>query len=67
MNDLVGKKVSATYIDGYGIEICFTDGTVFTYDATDGGCSCWEIEHKCSECQEFDCDGCEYRKEKSRG
>ena len=63
MSDLVGKKVSATYIDGYGITICFTDGTVFTYDATDGGCSCWEIEHKCSGCQEFDCDGCEYKNE----
>lgn len=63
-NSFIGKTVSYSYIDGYGIEIGFTDGTVFTYVSTDGGYSGWEIEHKCSGCQEFLCDGCKYKSEK---
>ena len=41
---LVGKTVLFMDVDGYGITIEFTDGTVFNYMATDGGYSSWEID-----------------------
>ena len=48
--DLIGKTIEKIDIDGFGIEICFTDGTVFEYNASDSGYSCWDIskgdEHK---------------------
>ena len=41
--DLIGKIIKSVEINGYGIEMRFTDGTVFVYDASDGGYSCWDI------------------------
>ena len=41
--DLIGKTVESIEVDGYGIEMRFTDGTVFEYGASDGGYSCWDI------------------------
>lgn len=41
--DLIGKTIEKIDVDGYGIEISFTDGTEFVYDASDGGYSCWDI------------------------
>lgn len=41
--DLAGKTIEKIYIDGYGIEIYFTDGTELEYDASDGGFSVWDI------------------------
>lgn len=41
--DLIGKTIENIEIDGYGIEMRFTDGTVFEYSASDGGYSCWDI------------------------
>lgn len=41
--DLIGKTIKSIEVDGYGIEMRFTDGTVFVYSASDGGYSCWDI------------------------
>ena len=41
--NIVGKTVEEAVIDGYGVEIKFTDGTMLYYDASDGGCSMWEF------------------------
>lgn len=41
--DLISKTIEKIDIDGYGVEIRFTDGTVFAYYASDGGYSNWEI------------------------
>ena len=40
---LVGKTIKTIDINGYGIELNCTDGTTLFYDASDGGCSLWEI------------------------
>lgn len=40
---LEGKTIKTADIDGYEIEIIFTDGSVFHYDATDGGYSDWVL------------------------
>ena len=41
--DLIGKTIEKIDIDGYGVEIRFTDGTEFVYNASDGGYSGWDI------------------------
>ena len=41
--DLIGKTIESVEVDGYGIEMRFTDGTVFVYGASDGGYSNWDI------------------------
>lgn len=41
---LVGKTITVEDIDGFGIELKFTDGSVFTYSASDGGCSSWDFD-----------------------
>ena len=41
--DLIGKTIEKIDIDGYGVEIRFTDGTEFVYNASDAGFSCWDI------------------------
>ena len=41
--DLIGKTIKEIDINGYGVEILFTDGTEFAYDASDAGYSCWNI------------------------
>ena len=41
--DLIGKTIEKIDIDGYGVEIRFTDGTEFVYNATDAGYSSWDI------------------------
>jgi hypothetical protein len=46
--DLISKTIEKIDIDGYGIEIRFTDGTEFVYNASDGGYSSWYIS-KCGE------------------
>lgn len=40
---LVGKTVAKIEVDGFDVEITFTDGTVFWYSASDGGYSNWDI------------------------
>jgi hypothetical protein len=42
--DLIGKTIESVEVNGYGIEMRFTDGAVFVYYASDGGYSSWEIE-----------------------
>ena len=41
--DLIGKTIEKINIDGYGVEIRFTDGTEFVYNASDAGYSGWDI------------------------
>ena len=41
--DLIGKTIEKIDIDGYGVEIRFTDGTEFVYNASDAGYSTWDI------------------------
>lgn len=41
--DLIGKMIETIDINGYGIEIHFTDGTEFVYYASDAGYSSWNI------------------------
>jgi len=48
-NDLIGKTIKEISVDGFGIEIIFTDGTRFYYAASYCGCSSWDI---CSDEQE---------------
>lgn len=41
---LLGKTVMSSDVNGFGVRIKFTDGTVFDYSASDGGYSCWSVE-----------------------
>lgn len=41
--DLISKTIEKIDIDGYGIEMRFTDGTEFVYNASDAGYSTWDI------------------------
>ena len=41
---LLGKTVMSADVNGVGVRIKFTDGTVFDYSASDGGYSCWSVE-----------------------
>ena len=41
--ELVGKTIAKIDVDGFEVLIVFTDGTKFTYSASDGGCSRWDI------------------------
>ena len=40
---LVGKTIAKIDVDGFDVNIVFTDGTVFEYESSDGGYSCWNI------------------------
>lgn len=40
---LVGKTIAKIEVDGFDVNIVFTDGTVFKYESSDGGYSCWNI------------------------
>lgn len=42
---LVGKTIARIDVDRFDVNIVFTDGTVFEYESSDGGYSCWNI-HK---------------------
>lgn len=41
--DLIGKTIKSIDVDGFGVDIVFTDGTVFVYSPSDGGYSSWDI------------------------
>ena len=41
---LLGKTVMSADVNGFGMRIKFTDGTVFDYSASDDGYSCWSVE-----------------------
>lgn len=41
--DLIGKTVEEVNVDGYSVEIVFTDGITFLYSASDGGYSSWDV------------------------
>ena len=40
---LEGKTIKTANVDGFEVEIVFTDGSVFYYDASDGGFSCYSL------------------------
>ena len=41
--ELIGKTIKSIDVDGFGVDIVFTDGTEFVYGASDGGYSSWDI------------------------
>ena len=41
--DLIGKTIEEIDLDGFGIKITFTDGTILTYVSSDDGFSLWDI------------------------
>lgn len=41
--DLIGKIVEKIDIDGYGVDMIFTDGTILSYNSSDGGYSSWDV------------------------
>lgn len=43
---LIGKKIINADVSGYGIRLELDDGSIFEYDASDGGYSSWEISNK---------------------
>ena len=42
-NRLVGRTIETAEVDGHGIRIYFRDGSVFSYEATDGGYSTYDL------------------------
>ena len=40
---LVARTILKAEVDGAGIRLVLDNGTTFDYDASDGGCSLWEI------------------------
>ena len=40
---LIGKKIVWAKIDGFGVELKFSDGSSLDYSSSDGGYSSWEI------------------------
>ena len=38
-----GSTITEAKIDGFGIKLVLDDEYIFEYDASDGGCSDWEI------------------------
>lgn len=42
-NYIKGKAIKDAYVTGCGIILWFTDGSVFDYEATDGGYSTFEV------------------------
>lgn len=40
---LIGKTIARIDVDRFDVDIVFTDGTVFEYESSDGGYSCWDI------------------------
>lgn len=43
---LVGKTIKAVELDGFGIELRFTDGSGFEYEASDWGYSTYKFYKK---------------------
>lgn len=43
---LIGKTIEAIELDGYGVQLQFTDGSRFVYDASDGGYSTYAFYEK---------------------
>lgn len=41
--DLIGKTIEKIDLDGFGIKVTFTDGTILTYVSSDDGFSLWDI------------------------
>ena len=41
--DLIGKTIETIAVTGFGVEITTTDGLRFTYEASDGGYSAWQV------------------------
>lgn len=46
MEELLGKEIIGASVDGFGVELTLSDGTVFNYEASDGGMSTWSVSKK---------------------
>jgi len=44
IDEMIGKTITGGYVDGFHIMLVFDDGSIFDYDASDGGYSSWEFE-----------------------
>ena len=42
---LSGRTIKEARVTGYGIDLVLDDGSVFEYDASDGGYSCWDFRN----------------------
>lgn len=40
---LVGRTILKAEVDGFVVRLVLDNGTTFEYEASDGGCSSWEI------------------------
>ena len=40
---LIGKTIIEAKVDGFGIRLKLEDGSIFEYEASDGGYSLWEM------------------------
>lgn len=40
---LINKTIMDIEVDGFGVNIVFTDGSKFYYSASDGGFSAWSL------------------------
>lgn len=41
--DLMNKTIASIEIDGFGVNLITQDGVALSYNASDGGYSCWDI------------------------
>lgn len=41
---LAGKTIKKADVDGHGVCLDFEDGSSLTYNASDGGYSCWSMK-----------------------
>ena len=48
-NDMVGKTVESVSVNGFFVEITFTDGSEFCYEASDAGYSSYQLKLKDSD------------------
>ena len=44
--ELIGKTITSAIVNGYEVVLCFDDGTILDYEASDGGYSCYELRMK---------------------
>lgn len=43
MEELIGKTIISAQVDGFGILLVFDDGSLFSYSASDGGYSTYDL------------------------
>ena len=43
---LEGRRIVKAEVDGFVVRLVLDDNSVFDYEASDGGYSCWELDHE---------------------